>query len=117
MKNTIIFILIFSFLNLFNINLSHADELQNKLYRSTILTTNQVKKDYWKEINQKIVDIFVKYRYEKDTVTLNKLEWLLKEKIRLLNSKSILTIKEKKLLNFYNNLYYRSELLLKYNLK
>jgi hypothetical protein len=117
MKKTILLVISLLFINLFTINLSHADALKNKLYKATILSTNQIKKDYPKKIHQKIVQIFTKYRYEKDINTLNKLKNLLKSRIQSLNSKSFLNSKEKKLLNFYNNLYYRTELLLRYNFK
>jgi len=117
MKKTISLILLFITIISLSINITNADDLRKKLYRSTILTTNQVKKDYWKTVNKKIVDIFVKYRYDRNIDALNKLETLLKSKIQWLNKKSILTSKEKKLLNLYNNLYFRAELLLKYDLK
>jgi len=99
------------------INYSYASSLENKLYKSVSITKIQIEKDYSKNVNKKIVYIFAKYRYLKDKTTLNKLGILLKNKIRVLNKKSFLTMIEKKKLNLYNNLYYRTILLLKYNLK
>jgi len=99
------------------INTSNAISLDHKLYKSVTITNLQIEKDYWKEIKNKIILIFKKLRYEKNITTLNKLENLLKWKITILNNKKILSAAERKKLNLYNNLYYRTILLLKYNLK
>lgn len=115
MKKTLLLI-VSLFISFSVINSSHASSLENKLYKSVSITKMQIEKDYSKSVNEKIVSIFTKYRYLKDKTTLNKLEVLLKDKIRILNEKSILTNSEKKKLNLYNNLYYRTVLLLKYNL-
>lgn len=104
-------------LNFLIINQSSAENLENKLYKQVSITSKQVEKDYWKKVNAKIVSQFVMYRYTKNITFLNKLEIALKSWIRSLNSKDILSRNEKKKLNFYNNLYYRSKLLLDYNLK
>ena len=98
-------------------NSTNAISLDHKLYREVTITNIQIEKDYWKEVKEKIVTIFKKYRYNKDIETLNKLEVLLKERIQDLNNKSILSRTERKTLNLYNNLYYRTILLLNYNLK
>lgn len=101
------------------INPSNAWNLESKLYRSVIVSKAKISKDYekWDLYNEKISKIFIKYRYYKDKATLNKLEVLLKEKIIALNNKTILSAAERKKLNLYNNLYYRTKLLLDYNLK
>jgi len=114
MKKIITLIILLSFFFIGNAN---ANNLENKLYKSVTITKMQIEKDYWKKVNEKIVSIFTNYRYEKDIKTLTKLEKLLKEKIIDFKRKNILSTKEKKKLNLYNNLFYRTSLLLRYNLK
>lgn len=114
-----ILVLIVSVLISFSIiNISNANSLEKKIYKKTILSKIQIEKDYTngKEYNKKISEIFAKLRYEKNINTLWKLEILLKGKIIELNSKNILSKNERKKLNLYNNLYYRTILLLDYNL-
>jgi len=117
MKKIAYSVIMFLLINTISLNFSHADEIKNKLYKSTITTSFQIKKDYGTKVNTKIVTIFKKFRYTKNTTTLNKLEIVLKKKIQQLNNKNLLKSKEKKKLNLYNNLYYRTLLLLNYNLK
>jgi hypothetical protein len=117
----VLFIFITIFITIFSINITNANKttinnVEHKLYRAVVMSTIQIKKDYWEKINQKIVSVFIKFRYSKDITTLNKLEILLKDKIIKLNQKNILTYNEKNKLNLYTNLYYRTILVLKYNL-
>jgi CRISPR/Cas system CSM-associated protein Csm2 small subunit len=113
-----ILLLIISLLISFSfVNYTNAISLDHKLYREVTITNIQIEKDYWKEVKEKIVTIFKKYRYEKNIETLSKLKKVLKDKIQTLNNKSILSRTERKTLNLYNNLYYRTILLLDYNLK
>ena len=116
MKNIYIFI-VSLLISVSFINTSNAISLDHKLYKEISITNLKIEKDYWKEIKNKIVLIFKKLRYEKNIDTLNKLEKLLKWKISTLNTKGLLSASERKKLNLYNNLYYRTILLLKYNLK
>ena len=99
------------------INPTHAWTIDRKLYKWVIVTKAQIEKDYSAKYNDKIAQIFINFRYLKDKTTLNKLEVLLKERIQTLNSKEILSRNERKVLNLYNNLYYRTKLLLDYELK
>lgn len=100
-------------------NTTNAWNIERKLYKQVIITKFKIKNDYrnGELYNKKIAEIFVKYRYNKDKITLNKLEVLLKNKIISLKSKSILSRAERIKLNLYYNLYFRSKLLLEYNLK
>lgn len=116
MKKIISFVIVL-IVSLSSINTSNAFELESKLYKSVIISKLKIEKDYSKEINEKIVSIFTKLRYKKDISTLERIEVLLKSKIRELNNKTILSAAERKKLNLYNNLYYRTVLLLNYNLK
>lgn len=112
-----VILLILSLLISFSvINISNASSLENKLYKSVIVSKIQIEKDYGSAINKKIVSIFIKFRYKKDIKTLTKLATLLKEKIKNFNNISYLTKSDRKTLNLYNNLYYRTILLLDYNL-
>lgn len=101
------------------INTSNANNTENLLYKNTAISKAQIEKDYpnGKSLNKKIENMFVKYRYLKDKQTLNKLEVTLKKEIIKLNSKSYLWRNDRKKLNLFNNLYYRTKLLLNYNLK
>ena len=96
---------------------TNAGSLEKKLYKWVIITKTQIARDYNEKYNDKISKIFIKFRYYKDKKTLWKLEVLLKEKITELNNKNILSAKQKKKLNLFNNLYYRTKLLLDYELK
>lgn len=98
------------------INPANAGTLEKKLYKWVIVTKTQIEKDYNEKYNEKITKIFIKFRYLKDKNTLSKLEILLKDKIIKFNSKEILSKNDKKILNLYNNLYYRTKLLLDYEL-
>ncbi len=98
------------------ISSAKAGSLEKKLYKWVIVTKTKIKKDYSEEVNSKIVNIFIKYRYLKDKKSLNKLEVILKEKIIKINSKKVLSRNDRKLLNLYNNIYYRTKLLLDYNI-
>lgn len=97
---------------------SDAASLEKKLYKATIVTKNKIAQDYknWDSLNKKIAQIFIKYRYNKDKVGLNKLKLLVNKNITLLNNKKSLTVNERKKLNLFNNIYYRTMLLLDYNL-
>lgn len=91
--------------------------LEKKLYKNTIISQLKISKDYWKKYNEKISKIFIKFRYEKDTETLNKLKDILKSKIsEMLQRKNSLNYAERKKLNLYQNLYYRTILLIDYQL-
>jgi len=115
--NKVILLIVSLLISLSLINNSYSNNnIDRKLYKWVSVTKVQIEKDYWKKVNEKIVEIFKKYRYKKDRSTLNKLEVLLKNKIRDLNEFNILSNNEKKKLNLYNNLYYRTKLLLDYNL-
>ena len=116
MKNVIILL---NFISIFfmQINQTNAWNLENKLYKQAIISKIQIKKDYWENINSKTVNIFMIYRYLKDKKSLNKLEILLKEKIIKLNTKKVLSKIDRKKLNLYNNMYYRTKLLLDYQFK
>lgn len=114
----ILVLIISIFISFSIVNQSIAWTLEKKLYRDVIITKVKIAKDYkkWDLYNKKISEIFIKFRYEKDKVGLNKLETLLKEKILELNNKTVLSGAERKKLNLYNNIYYRAILLLRYNL-
>lgn len=101
------------------INNTNANNLENKLYKWVVITQFNISKDYknGKNLNKKIETIFIKYRYLKDRKTLNNLEKILKGKLEKFNSKKTLTRLEKRKQNLYLNLYYRTKLLLDYNLK
>jgi S-adenosylmethionine synthetase len=114
--NKIITLLVSIIISLSIINPTNAGTLENKLYKWVIVTKTQIEKDYNASYNTKIETIFIKFRYYKDRTTLNKLEALLKERIINLNTKEILSRSERKMLNLYNNLYYRTKLLLDYQL-
>lgn len=100
------------------INTSNAWSLEAKLYKAAILSKNQIAKDYknWELYNKKISEFFTNLRYKKDTKTLTKLETTLKKQLLELNSKKVLSRKQRIKLNLYNNIYYRTKLLLDYNL-
>ncbi|MFC1797774.1 hypothetical protein ACFLY2_00920 [Patescibacteria group bacterium] len=115
-----IIVLVLSILiSLSMVSSSNAASLENKLYKSVIISKFQISKDYkdGKSYNNKIRDVFIKMRYFKERETLNKLEVLLKERIREFNAKEVLLKNERKKLNLYNNLYYRTKLLLDFQLK
>ncbi len=97
----------------------YAIDLEKKLYKDTILSANKIELEYknWKDLNKKIEKIFIKYRYEKNIKTVLNLQNILKQQILKINSKSNLTRNDKKVLNLYNNIYYRTILLLDYQLK
>lgn len=97
---------------------SDAASLEKKLYKATIVTKNKIAQDYakWNLYNKKIAKIFAKFRLDKNKVELNKLKILLNKKITQLNDKKSLSRNDRKKLNLYNNLYYRTVLLLDYNL-
>ena len=116
MKTLISLVIIF-IISISTISTSNASNIEHKLYKKVIITNIQIKKDYWEKVYKKIVSIFSKYRYDKDTSSLNKLKTILVKKIMKLNEKSFLTKNEQKKLNLYNNLLYRTVLLLEYNLK
>lgn len=98
-------------------NANEDNYLERKLYKDVILTQFQISRDYWKEYNEKITQIFINYRYLKDIETLNKLKEVLKPKIsEMLERKNSLNYAERKKLNLYQNLYYRTILLLDYQL-
>lgn len=114
-----IFLYIFCILMVITINNNtYANNFEKKLYKEAILTTNKIVEDYknWKNINSKIEYIFLEYRYNKDKDPAQKLQNLLKPKIIELNIKNILSRNERKTLNLYNNLYYRTVLLIDYQL-
>ena len=114
-----ILILILSIiLSSFYIIQATASNLEEKLYKNVIVTKNQIEKDYpnGKALNAKIAWIFIKYRWDKDKVNLEKLKDLLKGKIIKLENKNILRNNDKKLLNLYKNLFFRAALLTDYNL-
>ena len=114
----IVILLVSLFISLSVISQSNAwTNTENKLYKQVSITSKQVEKDYWKIAVSKIRDQFIMYRYTKNTVFLNKLEKALKSWIQKLNSKKILSVNQRKKLNLYNNIYYRTKLLLDYNLK
>lgn len=97
---------------------SDAASLEKKLYKATIVTKNKIAQDYvkWDLYNKKIAKIFAKFRLDRDKVGLNKLKVLVNKNITLLNNKKSLTVNERKKLNLFNNIYYRTVLLLDYNL-
>lgn len=100
-------------------NWVQANEVERKLYKDAILSTNQIKTDYknGNDLTKKIEKIFIKYRYTRDTVTVLNLQKVVKKNIDLLNAKTNLTSDERKKLNLFKNIYYRTVLLLDYQLK
>ena len=115
----IIAILVTVILSLSVINWAYAWTLERKLYKQVILSKTKIQKEYedWKILVKKISDIFIEYRYNKDIETLEWLEIILKEKIIILNKKDVLSRSERKTLNIYYHIYYRTKLLLDYQLK
>ncbi len=115
----IIILLISLFISISFLNTTNADNIENKLYKWVVVTKFHINQDYTngKSINEKIKNTFIKYRYLKDRKTLNNLEKTLKEKLVEFKSKKSLTRLEKRKENLYLNLYYRTKLLLDYNLK
>ena len=105
-------------LSLSVINWAYAWTLEMKLYKQAIVSKSQIIREYndGKAIVNKISEIFIQYRYEKDIESLESLEIVLKEKIIELNSKNLLSRSERKTLNIYNHIYYRTKLLLEYQL-
>jgi len=100
------------------INISNAsNNIDHKLYKKVTITNIQIKKDYWEKVYKKIVSIFAQIRYDKDTTKLNKLKTLLVKKIKEIQNKNYLSKTDEKKLNLYNNLLYRTTLLLEFNLK
>lgn len=99
------------------VNSANATSLEKKYYKQIIITKTKIKNDYSSLYNDKIALIFAKYRYYKNVDTLTKLEVVLKDRILKLRSKNILTKSEDRQLNLYLNLFYRTKLLLDYQLK
>jgi len=97
---------------------SNAASLEKKLYKATIITKNKIAEDYikWELYNKKIAKIFAKFRLDRDKVGLNKLKVLVNKNITILNNKKSLSGNDRKKLNLFNNIYYRTLLLLDYNL-
>jgi len=118
MKKTLTIILSI-IISLSFINTTNADNLDRKLYKAVVLSKLQITKDYEEsnEINKSIVSMFVKLRYNKNKTKLREMKIILKEKIIELNTKNNKSFLEKRKLNMYNNIYYRTILLLDYNLK
>jgi len=117
MKKVIILIIsiITSLSLLLQVNASNLEEV---LYKNVIVTKNQIEKDYTngKALNTRIAEIFIKYRWDKDKINLEKLKDLLKWKIIILENKDRITNNEKKVLNLYKNLFFRAVLLTDYNI-
>jgi len=61
--------------------------------------------------------MFIKLRGDKNKTKLREIKTILKEKIIVLYNKKDKSFLEKRKLNMYNNMYYRTVLLLDYNLK
>ncbi len=101
------------------INTTNADNLDKKLYKAVIITKMDITKDYeeWETINNSIVKMFIKLRGDKNKTKLREIKTILKEKIIVLYNKKDKSFLEKRKLNMYNNMYYRTVLLLDYNLK
>ncbi|MDP2089998.1 MAG: hypothetical protein Q8K30_00240 [Candidatus Gracilibacteria bacterium] len=95
-----------------------AAESEAKLYKDAILSTNKIKTDYinGKDLVKKIEKAFNKFRYDKDRVKAQNIQNIVKKGIDKLNTKTNLTSDERKKLNLYNNIYYRTLLLLNYQL-
>ncbi len=95
-----------------------AAESQAKLYKDAILSTNKVKTDYsnGKDLIKKIERAFNKFRYDRDRVKAQNIQNVVKKGIDKLMSQKYLTSDDKKKLNLYNNIYYRTLLLLNYQL-
>ena len=119
MRKTTILIVSMIFALLFISSTYASTNLEKKLYKETILSSNKLKLEYpnGKLLVKKISDVFIKYRSSKDKVAVQKLQNILEPKIVKLNNKINLTRNERKLLNLYNNIYYRTILLLDYQLK
>lgn len=100
-------------------NWVQADEVEKKLYKDTILSTTKIKNDYanGSVLVDKIGKIFMKYRYNQDRATVKNLQNLVKKNIDKLTAKETLTVDEKKKLNLFKNIYFRTVLLLDYQLK
>ena len=95
-----------------------ANETSAKLYKDTILSTNKIKTDYsnGKDLVKKIEKAFNKYRYDKDRAKAQNLQNIVKKGIDKMMSQKYLTSDDKRKLNLYNNIYYRTLLLLNYQL-
>ncbi|MDD2870579.1 MAG: hypothetical protein PHS49_01190 [Candidatus Gracilibacteria bacterium] len=116
MKKTIFLIISIIIVTLFIGSTYAAINLEKKLYKDTILSTNKIKQDYsnGEIMAKKISDIFKKYRYTRNVVAVQNLQNIVRAKIIVLNKKSVLTRNDRRLLNLYNNIYYRTVLLLDY---
>ena len=114
----VIAIFISLILSLSIISWTYASSLEMKLYKQAIVSKSKIIREYkdGKDIVNKISDIFIQYRYEKDINSLESLEVVLRERIIELNSKNILSRTDRKTLNVYNHIYYRTKLLLEYQL-
>lgn len=115
-KNFILFIIIIS-VSIFQD--TYADDLNKKLSKSIIVTKHQIEQDYenWKAYNQALETKFIEFRRYKKTATLNQLDRILKQYIQDAHEKTFLTESQRKKLNLYKNIYYRTILLRDYILK
>jgi len=120
MKNlrSVIVLFILSIFSISSVNALNTINLEKALYKDAILSMNKITQDYqnWEEINRKIERIFILHRYNKDINAIKDLQNLLKSKIVELNSKTSLTRNDRILLNLYSNIFYRTVLLLNYQL-
>jgi hypothetical protein len=119
MRKTTLLIISLIFTLVFISSTFASINLEKRLYKETILSSNKIKAEYTngRELIKRISNIFIKYRSDKDKVSVQKLQNTLKPKIVALNNKTNLTRNDRKLLNLYNNLYFRTVLLLDYQFK
>ena len=96
---------------------AESNNLKFKLYKQIALSSKQIINDYWKKVNNKITKIFIKYRYTENKIILNKINKKLKKILSKIDKNAVLSRKQKKKINLFKNILYRSEVLLRYNLR
>ena len=116
-KKIITFLIIFSFL--YNYTFSNFELNEKLIYKQTLITRSKIKREFidWEKINKKIENMFLMYRYKKDVKWLKDLQELLKKQIIYLNNKNVKSRIDNKKILIYNHMYYRTIILLEYQLK